>query len=339
LVPESAFKAKILQAYHNSPMAGHQGINKMYRQVREWFSWKVLKEDVIKHVKECITCQENNDEHTHPIGLLQPLPISENKWEIIYMDFITGLPKTQGKDCIFVVVDRLTRFTHFFTIAIDFSATQVAKLFFTKIFRLHGLPKTIVSDRDNMFMTTFQQELFRLVGMNLTPSTSYHPQTDGHTEIVNKWVEEYLRNYVEGQQKAWARWLHLAEYCYNTTQHMSIGMSPFRALYGYDPLSFGEIAFSDSRAPMVHDWIQQSEDILKELKDHLQKSQNQQKVQADKRRVDHTFKVGDLVYLRLQPYKEVSIKRSREEKLQPRFFGSYGVNRKIGVTAYELELP
>jgi hypothetical protein len=132
-------------------MAGHQGINKTYRKVRERFSWKGLKKDVIKYVKECTTCQANKDEHTHPIGLLQPLPIPEHKWESISMDFITGLPKTQGKDCIFVVVDRLTKFAHFFAIATDFSATQVAELFF----RLHGLPKIIVSDRDSRFMSTF----------------------------------------------------------------------------------------------------------------------------------------------------------------------------------------
>jgi hypothetical protein len=116
---------------------------------------------------------------------------------------------------------------------------------------LHGLPKTIVNDRDSRFMSTFWQELFRLVGTALTPSTSYHPQIDGQTKIVNKWVEGYLRNYAAGQQKAWAKCLHLGEYCYNTTQHTSIGMSPFRALYSYDPLSFGEIAFGDNRAPMV----------------------------------------------------------------------------------------
>jgi hypothetical protein len=237
--------------------------------VRERFAWKGLKEDVMKHVKECTTCQENKDEHTHPAGLLQPLPIPEHKWESISMDFIIGLPRAQGKDCIFVVVDRLTKFAHFFPIATDFSATQVVKLFFREVFRLHGLPKTIISDRDNRFMSTFWQELFRLVGMTLTPSTIYHPHTDGQTKIVNKWVEGYLINYIAGQQKAWVKWLHLGEYCYNTTQHMSIGMSPFRALYSYDPLSFVEIAFGDSRSPMVQNWIQQSQDILRELKDHL----------------------------------------------------------------------
>jgi hypothetical protein len=105
------------------------------------------------------------------------------------MDFITELPREQGKDCIFMVVDRLTKFVHFFPIATDFSVAQVAELFFREVFRLHGLRKTIISDRDSKFMSTFWQELFRLVGTTLTPSTSYHPHTDGQTEIVNKWVE------------------------------------------------------------------------------------------------------------------------------------------------------
>jgi hypothetical protein len=119
---------------------------------------------------------------------------------------------------------------------------------------------------------------------------------------------------------------------------MSIGMPPFRDLYSYDPLSFVEIAFGDNRAPMVQGWIQQSQDILRELKDHIQREQNQQKVQADKHKVERTFEVGDLVYLRLQPYRQASIKRSGAEKLQPRFFGPYRVNRRVGVVAYELDL-
>jgi hypothetical protein len=115
------------------------------------------------------------------------------------MDFITGLPKVQGQDCIYVVVDRLTKFAHFYAIPIEYNAVQVAEIFFREVFRLHGLPKNIVSDRDSQFIGTFWRELFRLVGTELTPSTSYHPQIDGHTEIVNKWVEGYLRNYVGGQ--------------------------------------------------------------------------------------------------------------------------------------------
>ena len=114
------------------------------------------------------------------------------------MDFITGLPKVQGRDCLYVVVDRLTKFAHFFAISSYYSAAQVVELFFREVFRLHGLPKTIVSDRDNKFTGAFWQELFLLVGTELAMTTSYHPQSDGKTEIVNKWIEGYLRNYVSG---------------------------------------------------------------------------------------------------------------------------------------------
>jgi len=126
--------------------------------MRERFAWKGLKEDVIKNVKECTTCQENKDEHMHPARLLEPLPIPEHKWESISMDFITGFPRAQGKDCIFMVVDRLMKFAHFFSIAIDFSVTQVAKLFFREVFRLHDLPKTIISDKDSRFMSRYDIE-------------------------------------------------------------------------------------------------------------------------------------------------------------------------------------
>jgi len=114
------------------------------------------------------------------------------------MDFITGLPMVQGKDCIFVVVDRLTKYTHLFSISVHYTAAQVAKLFFREIFKLHGLPKTIVNDRDSRFMGRFWQELSQLVGTELTLSTSYHPQTNEQMEIVNKWLEGYLHKYVSG---------------------------------------------------------------------------------------------------------------------------------------------
>ena len=173
------------------------------------------------------------------------------------MDFIIGLPKAQGRDCIFVVVDRLTKFAHFFAISSTYSAAQTTELFFREVFKLHGLPRSIVSDRDSRFLSHFWQELFRLCGTELTPSTSYHPQTDGQTEIVNKWVEGYLRNYIAGQQRAWVKWLHLGEYCYNTSFHMSIQMSPFMALYGYDAPNFLDLLFGDSRVPKAKDTLQE----------------------------------------------------------------------------------
>jgi hypothetical protein len=236
-------------------------------------------------------------------------------------------------------VDRLTKYTHFFVISSEYKAPQVAKLFFREIFRLHNLPRVIVSNRDSRFLNAFWQDLFRVAGTELSPSTSYHPQIDKQTEIVNKWVEGYLCHFVSGQQRAWIRWLHLGEYCYNTTDHMSIGMSPVRELYGYQAPSFVELAFGESRAPKEKDWIQENQDILRVLKDNLWMAQNQQKTYADRHRVERSFKVGDLVFLRLQPYRQSSLKRSGTEKLHPRFYEPYKVIRSVGEVAYELEVP
>jgi hypothetical protein len=109
VVPESKFKERVLRAFHDSPLAGHQGFLKTYRKIRERFAWKGLKEYAMRYVRECTTCQQNKVEHTHLAVLLQPLPIPTQKWESISMDFITGFPRVQGKDGIFVVVDRLTK--------------------------------------------------------------------------------------------------------------------------------------------------------------------------------------------------------------------------------------
>ena len=133
----------------------------------------------------------------------------------------------------------------------------------------------------------------------LSPSRSYHPQTDGQTKIVNKWLEGYLWNYVSAQRRTWVEWIHLGEYCYNTTYHMSIGMAPFKALYRHEPLSFIDTVLGNNRAPRAKDWLQEGQNILRGLKENLQHAQNQQKMYADKHRIERSFEVGDLVYLRL----------------------------------------
>ena len=197
--PGSKLKREILKTYHDNPLSRHRGYFKTYKKIREIFTWKGLKKEVLKYTNECLVCQKNKEEYTHPIGLLQPLPIPNQKWESISMDFIIGLPKIQGKDSIYVVVDHLTKYAHFMAISIEFKAPQLIEVFFKEIFILHGLPKNIVSDRDPKFLRLFWKEIFKLVETKLTPSTSYHPQTDGQIEIVNKWIEGYLRNYVTGQ--------------------------------------------------------------------------------------------------------------------------------------------
>lgn len=235
LGPNSAFRNKILNEAHVVPAAGHEGFYKTYLRVKQSFFWKGMKKDIMKFVAKCVVCQVNKYECVAPPGLLQPLPIPQQKWESISMDFITGLPKSEGKDAIYVVVDRLTKFAHFIPIQSNYKAQQLAEVFIKEIYKLHGFPKTIISDRDPKFLSHFWQEMFRQVGTRLNMSTSYHPQIDGKMEAVNKGLENYLRNYVIDKQYLWVKWLHLAEAWYNSSYHSSIKMTPYQALYGYQP--------------------------------------------------------------------------------------------------------
>lgn len=167
-----------MQRAHDSPLVGHPTLLKKYRAIKDCFSWKGLKGDVLRRLHECVVCQRNKGELSNAAGLLQLLPIPKRKWESVSMDFITRLLVVQGRDCIYVVVDILTKFSHFFSIPSRSCASYVVDLFFKEVLRLHGLPKTIVSDRDNRSMGNFWKDLFILVGKKLTPNTSYHPQTD-----------------------------------------------------------------------------------------------------------------------------------------------------------------
>lgn len=169
-------------------------------------------------------------------GLLQPLPILTKIWCDISMDFVEGLPKSEGKDVILVIVDRLTKYAHFLPLSHPFSASQVAKLFLDHIYKLHGLPQTIVTDRDKIFTSNLWKEMFKQLGTSLQYSTSYHPQTDGQTERVNC-LENYLRPMCFCNPKKWMSWLSLAKYWYNTNFHSSLNCTPFQALYGVWPPS------------------------------------------------------------------------------------------------------
>jgi hypothetical protein len=237
------------------------------------------------------------------------------------------------------VVKKLTKFSQLYALLKEYNVVQVVDLLFREVFKIHGLSRNIISDRDNQFIGTFWRELFILVGTELTPNTIYHPQTDEKTEIINKWVEVYLRNYVGGKQRTWVRWLHLGEHCYNTTFHMSIGMIPLQELYGYDDPTFIDLVFGERRAPKDKDWITESQEIPKLLKENLQTTQNQRNMSAYSHRIECSFEVGDFFFLRLQPYRQSSLKKSGADKLKPIFYGPYRIMCWAGEFTYELELP
>ncbi|KAL0374355.1 UNVERIFIED_CONTAM: Transposon Ty3-G Gag-Pol polyprotein [Sesamum radiatum] len=186
-------RERIIKVMHDSALGGHSGITGTLQRLKMLFYWPTAKEEVQTWVKECETCQRSKHENNAYPGLLQPLPIPEQAWFCISMDFIEGLPQSYGKDSILVVVDRLTKYSHFIPLKHPYTAASIAKIFFDNIYKLHGLPVSIVSDRDRVFTSNFWRELFGLTGVSLDMSSAYHPQTYGQTERINQCLENYLR--------------------------------------------------------------------------------------------------------------------------------------------------
>lgn len=330
---------KLLHEFHSSPIGGHSGFYRTYKRLMNVFYWDGMKRDIQNYVNACSVCQQNKYEALRPAGLLQPLPIPIQVWKDISMDFIVGLPKAHNVDTILVVVDRLTKYSHFLTLKHPYTAKEVAAAFIKEVVRLHGFPRTIVSDRDRVFMSHFWGEMFKQAGTKLHMSSAYHPQTDGQTEVVNRCLETYLRCFVGNQPRQWPHWIPWAEFWFNTTYSSSTGMSPFKALYGREPPTLLKYADHSSPVDEVNQQLQNRNSILLELKENLLKAQNRMKSSADAKRRDVQFVVDELAYLKLQPYRLKSLANRCNEKLSPRFYGPFRILEKVGSAAYRLELP
>lgn len=204
-------RQRLLDLFHGSLVGGHSGEHKTYTRLAATFYWPKMRKDTQQHVKDCSICQHTKPENFHPKGLLQPLPIPSQVWEDISMDFITSLPSAGGKTVIWVIVDRLSKYGHFCALPEGLTAPKLAEYFIQVYVRHHGFPRSIVSDRDRLFISMFWKELFRLQGTTLKPSTAYHPQTDGQTEALNRCLEMYLRAFVSDCPTRWVHTLPWAE--------------------------------------------------------------------------------------------------------------------------------
>lgn len=297
----TALQTKLIAALHHSAIGGHSGATATYHRARKLFAWTGLKRAVEDFVRQCSICQHAKHEQSHPGGKLQPLPIPQEPWQEITMDFVEGLPKSDGYDAIMVVVDRLTKYAHFVPLRHPFNAAQVARSFWDNIIRLHGVPHSIVSDRDKVFTSTMWREILNAAGTKLLYSTAYYPQTDGQTERVNQCLEMYLRCSVHDTPKPWRRWLSAAEFWYNSSHHASLNCFPFKALYGREPNLGGMPAVNTNLpadAPLVEiDWATHTE----LLRAQLARAQARFKKQADRHRAERAFDVGEQVSSSFNP--------------------------------------
>jgi hypothetical protein len=234
-VPTSSVRLLLLQEAHGGGLMAHFGVYKTHEVLAAHFFWPRMCKDIERIVARCITCQKAKSRlHNH--GLYMPLPVPTSPWIDISMDFVLGLPRTKkGRDSIFVVVDRFSKMAHFIPCNKTDDASSVAALFFREIIRLHGIPNTIVSDRDAKFLSHFWRSLWNKLGTKLLFSTTCHPQTDGQTEVVNRTLSTMLRVVLDKNLKRWEDCLPHVEFAYNHATHSSTKMSPFHIVYGYIP--------------------------------------------------------------------------------------------------------
>jgi hypothetical protein len=190
---------------------------------------------VREFIKGCSVCQRHKIEHLHPADLLQPLDVPTVVWQDIAMDFVDGFSKVGGKAVILTLVDRLSKYAHFIALGHPCTATTVMATFFEHIVKLHGVPTSIVSDRDPIFTSAVWRELFHLCGTMLRTSSVFHPQPDGQSEVTNRIIMVYLRCLVGNRLKTWLRWLLWAEYCYNTSYQTTLKATPFEVVNGRAP--------------------------------------------------------------------------------------------------------
>ena len=312
----------ILRAVHDTPYAGHTGIQRTYELVSRLFWWPTMRKDVTTFVTTCHTCQRNKSSHRAPAGQLQSLDIPDRPWDSVSMDFITQLPLTKnGNTQIMVFVDRLTKMVHLAALPTNTSTLDVAHCFMHNVFRLHGLPSSLVMDRDPKFSGTVWQAIMKLLGAKVNMSTAYHPQSDGQTERANQVLEDMLRHFVNPSQDNWDELLDCAEFAINNGISQSTQDTPFRLNYGQDPNTPLSIEMA-TKVPAAKDFVMSLQSALKRAKDAFVMAQNRQKHAYDAGRRPQDFGVGQQVLLQS---KNFTFKGSLSRKLMPKWIGPFAV--------------
>jgi transposase InsO family protein len=334
-------RALLLHDAHDSPIAGHLGFEKTYENMRRNFYWPRMARDTKSYIASCEQCQRNKPMLQRPAGLFKPLDIPSQRWDTVTMDFIVQLPKTaRSADAITVFVDKLSKQVHFCASRTTDSAADVAQLFFDHVFRLHGMPRTIISDRDTRFTGKFWTALIKLMGTKLNMSTAFHPQSDGQTERANRTLEEMLRSYVAYHQKDWDLFLPMLEFAYNNSINPSTGHSPFYLNYGHHPLVPASLLKPvATNVPSVANFAAKQASLLAEAQDTIIEAQNRQKAQADKTRRPSPFSVGDMVLLSTENISAAAHANRPSKKLEPKYIGPFKIIEKVHENAFKLELP
>jgi hypothetical protein len=333
-IPVGSVHLLLMQEAHGGGLMGHFGAKKTEDVLASYFIWTKMRRDVERFVSHCTTCQ-NAKSRLNAHGLYIPLHVPSIPWADISMDFVLGLPRTKrGRDSIFVVVDQFSKMAYFIPCHKSDDAVHIANLFFKETVRLHGMPSTIVSDRDAKFLSHFWRTLWNKLGTKLLFSTTSHPQTDGQTEVVNRTLGTMLRAVLKKNLKMREECLPHVEFAYNRVQ-----VSPFQEVYGFNPrapidilpLPTSERTHSDAKEHA--DFILQ---MHEKTKHNIKKMNEKYRITGSKGRNEVKLEPVDLVWLHLRKDRFPDLRKS---KLMPRADGPFKIIKKINDNAYKLELP
>jgi len=336
-VPENeALRTSLISEFHDTPYAGHYGVTKTRAAVGRIFWWDSMAGDISRYVLTCAACQRDKARRHKPFGKLQPLTVPEKPWHTVTFDFIVKLPKTErGNDSICVFVDKLTKVVHFVACQEELSAKDFASLYVDNIFRLHGLSREFITDRDPKFTSAFWRGVTELLGTRQVLSSSFHPQTDGQTERVNQTLETYLRHFVSAKLNDWDLLLSRAEFAHNAAYHESIKSSPLELASGFAPRTpVGEVV--ERVNPESAAFVERLREGLAFARKCLIAAQQRQKALADQHRTERSFSVGDKVLLSTKYLRLKSGETNR--KLLPKYIGPFEVVQEVGPVAYKLAM-
>jgi len=313
---DEALRVEIIRLHYDMLMGEHRGQWKTAEMVTRNFWWPGVTREVKQYVEGYDACQRNKNRTEQPASKLMPNSILDKAWMHISADFITKLLLAQGYDSILVVVDRFTKIAHFVPTTEKTTAEGLARLFRNNVWRLHGLPESIISDRGPQFAAGLMTELNEMLGIKTKLSTVFHPQTDGQTERMNQELKQYLRMFIDHHQAQWLEWLGTAEFAYNNKAHSGTKVSPFEANSSQNP-RMGFKLRKKGRFVGAERFARKMEEVQSEAKATLTKAQENMRRYADRRRGEAVeYKVGDLVLLSTKDLKWQMVRQSSEKLVE-----------------------
>ncbi|KAK3274914.1 hypothetical protein CYMTET_16929 [Cymbomonas tetramitiformis] len=337
---DSPLREVVIRHAHESLSSGHTGRDKTLERVLRRFYWRGAAEDVGTWVASCAVCQSVRPRGTYPDGLLTPHSIPNRPWQDVAVDFVTGLPVSErGNDAFVAFTCKLTKMVHVIPMNFgDSSAAVVARIYFDSVWRLHGAPMKIVSDRDPRFQDAFWQELMRLMGVKVARTTPYNPRSDGQAEHNNRVIEDMLRSFVDANVEDWDLFTTNVEFAINDSRSESTGFTPFELVFGFSPLSQLDLFLEAARSTAgrrtggvgtAHEVAAKFSSQLRDARQRLELAQQRQREQFDRRHGQREYAVGDLVWIEAKHLTEKVMDRSICKKLTKRWHGPVPVTERF----------